>query len=387
MRNNDAFVLWLVVALFLFLVTIPVLAFAFYFKILPLPQLDYGSIAAVAAAGLLVVPLIFVLIAVVALASARKREFIPKPRHYPWEGVFKQKEFAAAAAAVVVPRKKLAVPVDKPKSGAGIKAVAVVAVVVLALVALSFFTSTLKEFSIFVGANETANETRNVSAITTANISEKVPVANVSKINISAFFRKVFAARNETAKVAHVKAAEKTEPADFGKAFANVRSSIGRSVADIKSSIGKVPYNVWQSVAAAVLAVVLATTVFLSHRTGQLGEVVLWVKGWVVWLFSLPSAIMRNKLKSLVIALAVAVVCGGVAAFVFRNKLANLGGFAAASRAAAANLPSNAGPAIFGLLISVRNFLFVYRLYIFIGIFVLLVVIGILYMLERKGRK
>ncbi|MBI3037305.1 hypothetical protein HYY73_06190 [Candidatus Woesearchaeota archaeon] len=411
MRNNDPFVLWLVAAFFLFLATIPVLAFAFYFKILPLPRLDYGSIAAVAAAGLLVVPFILLLIAAVALASAKRSEFIPKPKHYPWEGVFKQRELAAAAA-VVVPGRKVAASVVTPNpsraghdwaqssyarlgKGAGIKAVAVVAVVVLALVALAFFTPKLKEFAIGTGANETAKETANVSVMATANISEKVMVANVSKTNesqnlISALFKKIRAGnnKNETMKVVPVEVAGKAAPANFSRAIANVRSSIGWSAAGIKSRIGKVPYKVWQSVAAAVLAVVLATTVFLSYRTGQLYEVVLWVKGWVALLFSFPSAIMRNKLKSLAIALAAAVICAGVAAFVFRiNLFANLGGFASASKAAASNLPSNAGLAIFSLLMSVRNFLLIYRLYVFIGILVLLAVIGILYTLERKGRK
>lgn len=388
MRSNGSFVTWLLVAFFLFLVTTPVLAFAFYFKILPLPQLDYGSITAVAAAGLLVVPFILLLIAAVALASARKREFIPKllkPKRYPWEDVFKQREFAAARA-VVIPSRKVAAPIAGPKSGTGVKVIAVIAVVILALAVLAFFTPSIREFT-GTSSNETRNESKAVAATAYANISEKVPAANVSKINISAFFRKVFAARNATTKVEPAKTVEKAVPADFSKAIANLRSSVGKSAADIKSRIGKVPYKAWQSVAAAVLAVALAATVFLSYRTGQLYEIVLWIKGWIAWLFSLPSIIMRNKLKSLAIALAVAVVCGGVAAFVFRSKLAKLGGFAAASKAAAANLPSNAGPAIFSLLISVRNFLFVYRLYIFIGIFVLLAVIGILYALERKGRK
>ncbi|MBI2143489.1 hypothetical protein HYU20_04085 [Candidatus Woesearchaeota archaeon] len=88
------------------------------------------------------------------------------------------------------------------------------------------------------------------------------------------------------------------------------------------------------------------------------------------WFAVLFTAARMNSIK--IVALAV-VVAAAIAAFVFRGWL--LGKI------------SKAPDSALGVLLAVRDFFSAYRIYIAIGIIALLAILGLLFVLERKGKE
>lgn len=394
MAGNKSVVLFLLLLAFLFLLTVPlVLILGYSVGLLQLPQVNYRSIAIAATTGLFVIPVLLIFLAAVIVAVKKRKLAVPSaavakvavarqvPASYAWEGVFGADEESE--------HKEKRRTVLKPSS-ANFKAVAAV-VIVIALVVLVLLANATKQGSI-AGANKTA--VANVTAADTP------PVTLEEEQNVfSRILAQVFAGRNATnetqagqdagEKPAEIKPQRDTTSVSLSAAAkkvlgsaknfgSKIKSSIIGLTSSIKSRILKVPDAAWRNIAVAAVALLAVGTAFYSHRAGQLGEIPAWFRGWLGWLATILAAARKNWQKVIIRSILVAVVCAAVAAVVFRKWLA--------ARFPSISFPSIMDAAVSALL-AVRDFVSAYRLYILIGIFALLAIIGILFMYETRGKK
>ena len=127
--------------------------------------------------------------------------------------------------------------------------------------------------------------------------------------------------------------------------------------------------------------ILFAVIVFYSHKTGQLGGIPEWVRGWLDWLAGVLAATRKNIWKVIGVVIAAALIGVFIAATVFRKWLSAHG--INVKLPTMSGLPSSPLDA----LIAVRDFVSVYRLYIIIGVFAFLAIIGILFAFEKKDKK
>lgn len=335
MAGNKPIILLLLLA-FLFLMTAPlVLIFA------------YQGFSAAATAGLFIIPVLMVFLAVMIVAVKKRRLAIPSAAaarpaakreqvRYPWESMFGSKEDE------YVERRK---PLSKP-SAAGFRQRVSVAVVI-AVVVLALVVVLQQKGADVQDANKTLGEK--------PAIVEVKPQQNFTPVKISAVAKKVV---------------------DSAKGFVGkIKGKFVGSFSKVKSAVAKAPVAVWQGIAVAVVSFLLTVTVFYSAKSGQLAEVSGWSGGWLGWLLGSLLYARRNKLKVLLWFIAAAVASAVVAVVVFRKWII-------------AKLPSVSGlvGVAVNALLAVKDFVSVYRTYIIIGVFALLAIIGVLVALERRGK-
>ncbi len=401
MANDKLAVLVLLLA-FLFLLTAPlVLIIGYYFGILPPFLIDLfakkvmlSHIITAATAGLFLIPVIFVFLAAIIVAVKKRRLATPSvavakaavarqaPARYHWEGMFGQGKR----------REEKSKQTSKPHT-ANLKAAAAVVIVIAIVILVLLLPKATKPDSI-ADANKTAAANDAIPAETPSDVTaEKQNV-------LSRILAKVFAARNATNETqegrdAVEKPAGEVKPQrnissvslsaaakntlgsvkDFG---GKVKGKFVDSASKAKSAVAKVPDAAWQKIAVAAVALLVAGVLFYSHRAGQLGEIPAWFLGWLDWLKHIFAAAWKNKARVILVAAVIFVAAAGMAAFVFRKKLN-------------AKLPDLSLSAVsdkaLDALFAVRDFVLAYRLYILIGIFALLAIIGILFVYETMGRK
>ncbi|MBI2142783.1 hypothetical protein HYU20_00360 [Candidatus Woesearchaeota archaeon] len=400
MANNKSVAFFVLLLAFLFLLTAPIVLVAgYYFGILRL-----SGIVTAATAGLFLIPAFLVYLAAIVVAVKKRGLAVPSaavakaavvrqaPARYAWEGVFGLEEGREEKRHEEKRR-----ATSKPPA-ANFKAAAAV-VVVIALVALVLLLANATKPAIVAGANKTG-----AANVTAADASSNVTGEKQSVL--SRILARVFAARNATNEAQAVqdvgeKPADEVKPQQpqrnlstvslsgaAKKALGSVKSFGGKiksglvsSAGSLKSGILKVPDAVWQKIAVAAVALLAAVTLFYSHKAGQLGEIPKWFRDWLSWLLGIFSYAGKNKLKVMLWLVLAAVVCAAVAAVIFRGwlkvKLPALPAFSMSGVVASA----------VNALLAVRDFVSVYRLYILIGIFSLLAIIGILFIYENRGKK
>ncbi len=386
MAGNKSVALFLALVLFLFLITMPpVLFFGRRYGVLSLPQLTSHNIALAATAGLFAIPVFFIYAAaiIVALKKGRPEGVGLRPAavarvavaerqvHYPWEDIFGPEREGVAEK----PYRKIQ---GKPFSG-NYKALAAV-VVVLAIVGLIVL------LSVMPNANNALfgrgpNETKQASI---TNAASNASAANASEGNL--FSRLLSAAKIRALAQPVVKEAKPQAKAPAGvpllaavKGFGSkVKKGFLSSLGSVKLRVSKVNHIVWRNMAIAGIIILLAVSVFYSRKSGQLGWILSWFRDWLDWLVAILVYMRKNKLKVLLWVIVVAVVCAAIGAVVFRKWLG--------ARFPSISASSFTGAAV-NALFAVRDFVSAYRLYILIGIFALLAIIGILFIYETMGRK
>lgn len=344
MAGNKPVVLFFLLLAFLFILTA---SLVLVFK--------ERGLAFAATAGLFIMPVLFVYFAAVIVAVRKRRlhgfpsAAVSKPAakkepvRYPWEGMFgiEEKEY--------VERRK---PVLKPSAAGSKPGVAVI--IVIAAVALILLVALQQKAADVPGSNKTIEAKQDAGEKPAGEVKLQL---NFTSVRLSAAAKKV---------------------ADSARGFGGkIKSKLTGAASSLKSRIQKVPSAAWEGVAVAAVAFLLVYTVFYSHGTGQLGGIQKWFRGWLGWLLGIFSYAGKNKLKVLLWLVLVAVVCAAIAAVVFRKWLI-------------AKFPSVSASGLIGMavnaLIAVRDFVLVYRIYIIIGIFVMLAVIGILVAFEKKSK-
>ena len=339
MSEADRLTLLAVLAFVLIAGIPPLLLLLYYLGVLRLPSLSAGIVSFAAVAGLFVLAGFFVAV-LFAVAASRK-----KPVRYEWEAVFpaRDEEFHEALAVTKAKRRHVVKekyyirqePVEGKSPAVKVIAAAAIIALLVILFASSGSFSDLKHR--FFGNQSNATE-----------ISVKTPSVKVE----------VTAAANSSSVFKNVR-----------KIFVAAKDKMGGFASAAKRNVQKVPYKTWAIAASAALAILLIAVLFLSYRTGQLGQVQGWLVGWLDGAKSVLAAAWRKKLKTAAVLIAILLVAAGIAAFVFREKLGSSISPASAVHAMAA----------------IRDFASVYRLYILVGVFALLVVIGILFLLEKRA--
>ncbi len=338
MRGLNRFALLAILAFVIVAAIPPFLLLLYYIGGLNLEGFFPGTASFAAVAGLLVAAVFFAGIAF--LAGPRKS------RRYEWDAVFpEQDEESREILAAAEPRSRrvenkevAARQVAAPRQPSGFKFIAALAIIAIVILLVA---SNFSDFRGKLFGNQ-SNETK---------ISVETPSVKVD----------VAAKGNATSILS---AAKKTFSGAKGKAFGLASKA--------KHGIQKVPYKAWTIAAGVALLALAVGTLFYSWRSGQLGQVLGWFGGWAVRGKSALYAIWRNKLKSVLALLAFLIVASVAAAFIFMKKLAG---------------PSSSMSSAMDALVYMRNFASAYRLYIFIGILALLVVIGFLFMLEKRSGK
>ena len=422
MANNKSSVLFLLLLAFLFLLTAPlVLIFGHNSSLLQLPQfVTYHNVSIAATAGLFIIPVLFVYLAAVIVALKKgshakissvavAKVAVAKKRvtvRYAWESVFRPEKEP-------VPVKLRTIPKNPATPNSRAIAAVVIALAVIGLIILVSVTPSLSN-AFGRGHNETkyANITQPAvqPAVAPNNVSKavssKTPAANASSsANASkenAFSRFLSAVSKiqppqEPAKPLVKEEKQASEVASKGnavspilkikKSFAPAKSFGSKvkkvflnSIRRLKAAILKVSNHVWQKIAVSAVALLLVAAVFYSHKTNQLGGIPKWFNGWFDRLAAILAAVRRNIWKTVGVVIAVAVIGWVIAAAVFGKWLSASG--INAKLPTMSSLPNS----LFDALIAARNFISVYRLYIIIGIFAFLIIIGILFAFEKKGK-
>ncbi|MBI2581178.1 hypothetical protein HYV85_05245 [Candidatus Woesearchaeota archaeon] len=396
--NTGVFAAFLLVFLFLLVTVIPLLLLLFSYGFLQLPKLTYYNITIAATTGLFIIPVFLVfLAAVIALAAKRKGAAVAaglKPRRepepYPWESVFGaagKEDFKAVKVTA-----KTAFTSPKPS----VTVLAVAAVIVAATVV--FFVMVVPTAKdVFTGGGKGSNLT--VLANLSAGISDNV-VKNESASSLFQFFKAKLSnlrKTNMTGLAEEARIAEAKKLAELEKAKqkqekeakqkeqkASSFSALAAKFNAVKAAAVKVS-AFWPYALAGISMLVMLAGGFYFYRAKKVKPAAEWVRTCVAdsagWLAVLFSDVKRNGLKLLIIA---AVVLAAALAFVFRSWLkAKLPAF---SKVAVPVLAAIRESAI-SFFYAARNFLLAYRIYILIGIAVLLVIFGILFVLERKGKE
>lgn len=369
-KGNDT-VLFVAVIAFLLLATLPpLLFFAFYLDVVQLPSLSFsGDVAVAATIGVAVVASLFVVAAAAAMLArgVRRMPKKPKPEHYPWESYFgpAAEERLPEKLPVAQPIEPVAAKVERDgayratapipgRPGNAVKLVAASVVILLLVALVLVLASRLPMFDGFFGNVTNASKPAKDFAVV-------VPSAPASALaNASS----PFAGLADAAK----------------KAASSVKNGIFKSASAVKSGILKIPDKAWMSASAVVVILLLAGALAVSYRRGELVNVAGWLGRWLVGMSSAFAAILRNKLKSVLGLAAIAVASAAAAAFVFRDRIK----FPRIS-VGLPELPSDFS--VGSALSSVKDFASAYRIYIMIGIFALLVIIAVIMLLERMGKK
>lgn len=408
-KSNNNSAAFLLLLLFLVLATAPpALVFAYHYGVLPLPQLDYGSVMIFATAALFLLPVFFVLFAAVAMLLKKRKESggvvgvaakrAPKSEHYPWEGVFRtaeKEEFKAAKAKV---RAAFVAP-SAPKLN--VAALVVVAVIVAATViffviivpgAKNVFTNigqgsnltNLTKLSTAEDASNASNAVKNESTNTLLQFF-KTKLSGLKKGSITNLTEAAQLAEAAKAKQKQEKEAKQKEQRTSSfSALATKFKAAAAAVSKTVSKASKVKVF-WPYALIGVGVLVLLAGGFYFYKAKKAKPTVEWLRACVAdsagWLVVLFAEVKRNSLKLLVSAVVIAVAA---LAFVFRSWLkVKLPAF---SKVAVPVLAAIRESAI-SFFYATRNFLLAYRLYILIGIAVLLVVLCVLFLLERKGKE
>ncbi len=331
------------VLIFLVLASLPPIIFLSISSRL-ISSISMTLISMAATIGLLVLTLLFMLLAVVF--KPRKRA-----QHYHWESVFPEEQHED----ILIEKKQPVSPnvAVRPKTpGRAFAAVAVIAVVLLLSAILALGVPGIKE-SFFGNASNSTKVLKNYStdAPFEKNDSGKavqpLAVKNVSAGNESFVISKL--------------------ASGFGSASVNLASRIGRGlqIAASKSLslLRQIPEKAWFAISIAAVSIVLLVASIVSYRSGQLAELPDWfsVSAAALW-----SSVKKHPLRSFLGAILVVLAAIGFSALIFRKKLVNF--------------------SFVDLFLSLRDFASAYRFYILIGILVLAVTIGILALLERKGK-
>ncbi len=356
MRTNNSGLLVLLLLILALVLAVPLLFLFSYYSPGPatLPALSSHTVTIAATAGLFIIPVLFVYLAAIILA-AKTRRAGPARVHYPWENDFpdvvKEPELLRAKVSRVrAADKKIAAKGTHVGLSFDIKAVLAVAIVILLLVGLVFWSQRMSGPFSYKSDVSKAN----------ASVEENATQLQPEKTGNSP-------ARKPLA-VPDVAGAAKNFGIKITGWFRNLAAGAVHSIQEL-------PAKVWLSIAAAALVVILVAALFYSNKTGQLGEIGNWLKDIAGWLGTIPAAIRGNFAKKIMPAILMIVAIALVAGYVFRKWLgANLPGFASVANNLV-NLPSMA-----------RDFILVYRLYILIGIFTLVAVIGFLMTVERRGK-
>ncbi|MBI2141457.1 hypothetical protein HYU16_03460 [Candidatus Woesearchaeota archaeon] len=392
--NTGVFAAFLLV--FLLLLAAPVLFFLYGYGFLQLPKLTSSNIVVAATAGLFFIPVFLVfLAAIVKLAAKRKRGaavigFKPRqePEHYPWENVFRaagKEEFKAAKV-------KVKAAFAAPKLNA--TALAVAAVIIAATVVF-FVVVVPTAKDVFTGDGKGSNLTDlgNLSA----GISDKDNVVkNESASSLFQFFKAKLSnlgKTNMTSQAEEAKAAEAKKLAEAEKAkqkqekeakqkerMASSFSALAVKFKAVKAAALQAS-AFWPFVLAGAGILVLLAGGFYVYKAKKIRPAIELLRtsaaDSVEWLAVLFAAARKNIVK--IIALAI-LVAAAIAAFVFRDwlrgKVSGLSGF-----------PGSLPNSLFELAFAVRDFFSAYRFYIAIGVIALLVILGILFVLERKGKE
>ncbi len=404
MRNANTGVFAAFLLVFLLLLAAPVLFFLYGYGFLQLPQLTSFNVMAAATAGFFIIPVFFVFLAsIIKLSAKGKRAAVfaglkprQEPEHYPWEGVFQAAEKDEFKTVSVGAKTAFATP--KPN----ITVLAVIAVIVAATVV--FFVMvvpTAKDMFTVDGKGSNLTDLANLSA--GAGISDST-VKNESANSLLQFFKAKLSnlrKTNITGLAEEAKAAEAKKSAEAAKKEAAARqkqekearqkeqrassfSALAAKFTKFKAAALKAA-QFWPYALAGIGVLILLAGGFYIYKAKKIKPAIELFRtaaadsvGWLAVIF---SDVKRNSLKLLIFAV---VIAAAVLAFVFRNWLkAKLPAF---SKAVAPVLAAIRESAI-SFFYAARNFLLAYRLYILIGIAVLLVVLGILFALERKGRK
>lgn len=330
MGRRDDLALWAVIVFVAAAAIPPLFLLFYYFGAFQIPAISAGILPVLALAGLFLAALIVVI--AVAASGARRQ------KRYEWDDVFPERseelqEALAAAASSPVREAPLSIAREE---GSGLPfakmfaAVIVVALLAVVLISAANFSGLKDKFF-----GNQSNESKAV---------EKAPPVDVEVKGNASFIP------------------------DVGK----LGSKAAGLALSAKHKIQEVPARVWAVAAGFVIGVAIVAALVVSHITGQLGEIPAWLMGLAYGVRSAFGVAVRNKhkLKFFLAFLAVAVSVLA-AAFVFWKK--------------SAALPRLSGSA--NALGALRDFALVYRLYIIIGIFALIVVIAILLFFERKAGK
>ena len=328
MGNNNSGLMVLLFLVLALALAIPLLFLFSHYGYAGLPSLSSQAAVAIAAtAGLFVLPLLFVFLAVIILA-AKTRKDKPIRVRYPWEDVFpdvvKLHEFPAPL-------------VSRARSGSSGKKVSArsTPVDLGARLVLGVGLAILLLVGMLLLAQRLSGSFSYKSNMTTANASIRGTVIQPQS--------------------------EKTENNNSG---INAKVWFGNLAAGVSHSIKALPAKVWQLIAAAGLVALLIGALFYSSRTGQLSEVGVWFGGII--------AAARDNFAGIIIA--VFVIAALVSGYAFRKWLgAHLPGFAFVA-GNLASLPSMA-----------RDFVLVYKFYILAGLFTLVAVLGFLVTTEKRG--
>ncbi|HIG98510.1 TPA: hypothetical protein HA231_03760 [Candidatus Woesearchaeota archaeon] len=351
MPKNDAAVMF-VVMLFLFLASFPfVVIVALHSGILPSIKLSVGleGLALAAIVPLLAIPVVAVAVLLTVAVFRRIPRHVRKPGFYHWEkGVFAPER--EALPEPVRPVNNIGVSSNPRLNRFSVAAIIIVLLAAAALLVL--FTPAVRErlagFDFgFAGKNATSEVVK--PAVPSANVEGE---AGASHVNLTGFFIGV---KN----VAYWPVgAVRALGGGIRKAIAGVYSSVTHKVKGV-------PPEAWRIAVIGIVVLLAGAAFFNSYRSGQL----FGLRGWVS---DIAAAIWRNRFRVALLMVAAAVVASAIAVFIFRKRLLSwFGGF-------------GAGPA--GVVSSVRDFVSAYRLYLLIGIFALLAVIALLFVLEKKGQ-
>jgi len=272
---------------------------------------------------------------------------------YPWEHTFpdvvKEHELPGAEVSRARPAgQKVITPGAPLVSSFGIKAFFVVVIVILLLVGLAFLNQTL---------SKPFDSGSNVAKANTSMEKKAEQQQEKAKNNASP---------NSSA-VPSIEAPAKNSGVKLAVWFRSLAASFANSVQEM-------PAKVWQLIAAGALVVLLAQALFYSSKAGQLSEAGEWFGGIVGWLAAFPAVIRADFARIIMPAIVLAVVAFIAVGYFFRKWLgANLPGFALVAN----NLVS--------FLSMARDFFLVYKIYILVGIFALIAVVGFLMTAERRG--
>ena len=352
MGNNNSGLLLLLFLLLAFVLAVPLLFLLLHYNAVALPSLSSNSIAIAAAAGLFVIPVLFLFLAIIALAGKTRRAGPARVR-YPWEAAFPEvakehelpgAEVSRARAAGKNPNFGVTAAGAPVPSAFGIKAVFAVVIVLLLLASLVFLSQRLSS-PFDSGSNETK-----------ANATAEKKTGNSTLPSSSALQNIAAPAKNQ------------------GINLAGWFRSLAASFARFAHLIQDLPAKLWQSIAAAALVVVLVVALFYSSKAGQLSEAGEWFGGIVGWIGDIPAAIGRNFAKIIMPTILLVAAVFLAAGYFFRKWLgANLPGFAFVAGILA------------DFLSRARDFILLYKLYIVIGVFALVAVVGFLVAADRRG--
>lgn len=349
MKEQDWFAL-LAIAAFVLLASIPPFLFALYYlDVVELPALSAGAVSFGAIGILFAIAAFFVALAFLSVAARKKPKYaweevfpLPPEESYEEIALAREREFASAVQVKPVQGESAVAKSGLPLSRL-LAAIGIVALLIVILVAAFNVGSVTERFF----GNESGNKSNRTLV--------SVEVPKVEK--------------------AAVKNATLAMP-DFRKMLGSAKGNASAVVASAKRTFEGIPYRAWTMVAAVAAVVLVIASLSYSYRTRQLQEVPAWVSDWYDWAGSGVAAARMNKRKVVLVLGALAAVAAVIAAFVFREKI---------KFSVPANIPSSVSSGAVDALVALRNFAFIYRLYIFIGIFALLVVLGILFLIERRS--